>query len=145
MSSRTAREAKYGCSARVASGGGRMYVTMDRYEADWGIVQRGWEAHVLGEAPNKFKSGLEAVTELRKAEGAVGEDQFLRPFVVVGDDGNPLGPVQDNDAVLIFNFRSARPHMTSSLPSISTRSLLLNHPSPSFTPTRMISSFSLCK
>ena len=103
-----AAEAKYGCSARVASGGGRMYVTMDRYEADWGIVQRGWEAHVLGEAPNKFKSGLEAVTELRKAEGAVGEDQFLRPFVVVGDDGNPLGMVQDNDAVLIFNFRSDR-------------------------------------
>ena len=31
-----------------ASGGGRMHVTMDRYEADWGIVERGWKAHVLG-------------------------------------------------------------------------------------------------
>ena len=27
----------------IASGGGRMYVTMDRYEADWNIVERGWK------------------------------------------------------------------------------------------------------
>ncbi|MEA2070788.1 MAG: 2,3-bisphosphoglycerate-independent phosphoglycerate mutase, partial [Asgard group archaeon] len=32
----------------IASGGGRMYVTMDRYESDWKIVQRGWNAHVRG-------------------------------------------------------------------------------------------------
>ena len=35
---------------QVASGGGRMKVTMDRYEADWPMVERGWKAHVLGEA-----------------------------------------------------------------------------------------------
>ena len=27
-----------------------MQVTMDRYGADWNIVKRGWDAHVLGEA-----------------------------------------------------------------------------------------------
>ena len=30
-----------GCDAKIASGGGRMGVTMDRYEADWKIVERG--------------------------------------------------------------------------------------------------------
>ena len=43
-----------GVDARVASGGGRMYITMDRYEADWAMVQRGWAAHVLGEAEHNF-------------------------------------------------------------------------------------------
>ena len=35
----------------IASGGGRMVTTMDRYEADWSIVERGYNAHVLGEGP----------------------------------------------------------------------------------------------
>ena len=35
--------------ARIASGGGRMKITMDRYEADWGMVEKGWKTHVLGE------------------------------------------------------------------------------------------------
>ena len=45
---------------RVASGGGRMLVTMDRYEADWRIVERGWKAHVQGDA-RAFRSAREAV------------------------------------------------------------------------------------
>lgn len=58
-------EAKHGADVKIASGGGRMYVTMDRYESDWNIVERGWKAHVLGEAPNKFKDALTAVKTLR--------------------------------------------------------------------------------
>jgi 2,3-bisphosphoglycerate-independent phosphoglycerate mutase len=54
-----------GCDARVASGGGRMYVTMDRYESDWSIVERGWNAHVLGKAPREFSSHIEALKTLR--------------------------------------------------------------------------------
>lgn len=74
-----------GCDARIASGGGRMNVTMDRYEADWAIVQRGWEAHVLGEAPHKFTSALDAVTTLRKPKPGHDKpvsDQYLDPFVI---------------------------------------------------------------
>ena len=56
---------KSGCDAKIGSGGGRMGVTMDRYEADWSIVEKGWNAHVLGEAPNKFKDAKTAVVELR--------------------------------------------------------------------------------
>ena len=54
-----------GCDAKVASGGGRMKVTMDRYEADWAMVERGWKAHVLGEAPNKFTDPVEGLKELK--------------------------------------------------------------------------------
>eukprot|EP00213_Chloropicon_mariensis_P005872 CAMPEP_0197478934 /NCGR_PEP_ID=MMETSP1309-20131121/30319_1 /TAXON_ID=464262 /ORGANISM="Genus nov. species nov., Strain RCC998" /LENGTH=559 /DNA_ID=CAMNT_0043020487 /DNA_START=65 /DNA_END=1744 /DNA_ORIENTATION=- len=95
-----------GCDALIASGGGRMNVTMDRYEADWGIVERGWKAHVLGEAPHKFESALEAVTELRKLPKA--NDQYLEPFVIVDASGSSVGPIQDNDAVVLFNYRSDR-------------------------------------
>lgn len=38
---------------------------MDRYESDWRIVQRGWEAHVLGEAPHKFKDAVAGVRQLQ--------------------------------------------------------------------------------
>ncbi|MBO5915020.1 MAG: 2,3-bisphosphoglycerate-independent phosphoglycerate mutase, partial [Clostridia bacterium] len=33
----------------IASGGGRMVITMDRYEANWAMVEKGWQTHVLGE------------------------------------------------------------------------------------------------
>eukprot|EP01063_Lacrimia_lanifica_P008984 TRINITY_DN1603_c0_g1_i1.p1 TRINITY_DN1603_c0_g1~~TRINITY_DN1603_c0_g1_i1.p1 ORF type:complete len:633 (+),score=276.65 TRINITY_DN1603_c0_g1_i1:52-1899(+) len=96
------------CDVQVASGGGRMYVTMDRYEAHWDIVERGWKAHVLGEAPHAFPSFGEAVKTLRAAEGDAGSDQFLPPFVVADDEGKPVGPVEDGDGVVLFNFRADR-------------------------------------
>nr|CAB3447893.1 unnamed protein product [Digitaria exilis] len=95
-----------GIDARIASGGGRMYVTMDRYENDWGVVKRGWDAQVLGEAPYKFKSALEAVKTLRAEPKA--NDQYLPPFVIVDDSGNAVGPVLDGDAVVTINFRADR-------------------------------------
>ncbi|PUZ77499.1 hypothetical protein GQ55_1G376500 [Panicum hallii var. hallii] len=95
-----------GIDARIASGGGRMYVTMDRYENDWDVVKRGWDAQVLGEAPYKFKSALEAVKTLRAEPNA--NDQYLPPFVIVDDSGNAVGPVLDGDAVVTINFRADR-------------------------------------
>uniref|UniRef100_A0A7C9E098 phosphoglycerate mutase (2,3-diphosphoglycerate-independent) n=1 Tax=Opuntia streptacantha TaxID=393608 RepID=A0A7C9E098_OPUST len=95
-----------GVDAQIASGGGRMYVTMDRYENDWDVVKRGWYAHVLGEAPYKFRSALEAVKKLRENPNA--NDQYLPPFVIVDENGNPVGPIMDGDAVVTFNFRADR-------------------------------------
>ncbi|KAM0028077.1 putative phosphotransferase (phosphomutase) [Helianthus debilis subsp. tardiflorus] len=95
-----------GIDAQVASGGGRMYVTMDRYENDWEVVKRGWDAQVLGEAPHKFKNVVEAIKTLREAPGA--NDQYLPPFVIVDDSGKAVGPVVDGDAVVTFNFRADR-------------------------------------
>ncbi|XP_052173879.1 2,3-bisphosphoglycerate-independent phosphoglycerate mutase-like [Diospyros lotus] len=95
-----------GVDAKIASGGGRMYVTMDRYENDWEIVKRGWDAQVLGEAPYKFRSAVEAVKKLREQPDA--NDQYLPPFVIVDKNGKPVGPIVDGDAVVTFNFRADR-------------------------------------
>ncbi|KAJ0610137.1 putative phosphotransferase (phosphomutase) [Helianthus annuus] len=95
-----------GIDAQVASGGGRMYVTMDRYENDWEVVKRGWDAQVLGEAPHKFKNVVEGIKKLREAPNA--NDQYLPPFVIVDDNGKPVGPIMDGDAVVTFNFRADR-------------------------------------
>lgn len=95
-----------GIDAQIASGGGRMNVTMDRYENDWGVVKRGWDAQVLGEAPHKFTNALEAIKTLRAAPKA--NDQYLPPFVIVDESGKSVGPIVDGDAVVTFNFRADR-------------------------------------
>ena len=54
-----------GADYRIASGGGRMFITMDRYGADWSMVERGWNVHVLGKG-RQFASAHEAVETWRK-------------------------------------------------------------------------------
>lgn len=90
---------------RIASGGGRMITTMDRYEADWRIVERGWRAHVLG-TERPFPSALEAIRVLREESPGI-SDQLLPAFTVVRD-GEPVGRVRDGDAIVLFNFRGDR-------------------------------------
>lgn len=94
---------------RIASGGGRMHVTMDRYEADWSIVERGWKAHVLGEA-RPFDSARQAIETLYEEDSSV-DDQLLPAFVITeasADGRRPVGPIRDGAAVLLFNFRGDR-------------------------------------
>jgi 2,3-bisphosphoglycerate-independent phosphoglycerate mutase len=98
--------AEFGITAVVGSGGGRMATTMDRYEADWTIVERGYQAHAAGTA-RAFTSAEEALATLRKEHPGV-SDQFLPEFTVVGDDGRPVGNMHDGDAVVLFNFRGDR-------------------------------------
>jgi len=92
-------------NAAIASGGGRMRVTMDRYEADWKIVERGWKAHVLGQGET-YPSAEEAIKTIRKNEPGV-TDQFLPPFVIE-KNGKPAGPIQNGDSVIFYNFRGDR-------------------------------------
>jgi len=93
-----------GCDARIASGGGRMFITMDRYGADWSMVERGWQTHVLGEGRH-FASAEEAITTLRKETGAI--DQDLGAFVIA-ENGKPVGTIDDGDSVVFYNFRGDR-------------------------------------
>jgi 2,3-bisphosphoglycerate-independent phosphoglycerate mutase len=90
-----------GVDARIVSGGGRMKITMDRYEADWQMVERGWHTHVLADA-RAFGSATEAVNTLRGENPGI-IDQDLPPFVVA-----PATPMQDGDSVVMFNFRGDR-------------------------------------
>lgn len=94
-----------GFDARIASGGGRMFITMDRYEADWQMVARGWAIHVRGEG-RRFGSAREAI-ESHRAEKLGVIDQDL-PGFVIEKDGAPVGPIVDGDAVVFFNFRGDR-------------------------------------
>ncbi|MFA6316924.1 MAG: 2,3-bisphosphoglycerate-independent phosphoglycerate mutase [Elusimicrobiota bacterium] len=90
---------------RLASGGGRMITTMDRYNADWSVVARGWKAHVQG-VGRTFPSACEAI-KTYYAEDPKMTDQYMDSFVVT-EGGKPVGPVQDGDAVVFFNFRGDR-------------------------------------
>ena len=86
----------------IASGGGRMHITMDRYEASWDMVARGWRCHVRGEG-RPFPSASEAVRTFYEEDPEV-NDQYLPAFVIEGIDGR----IRDGDGVLLFNFRGDR-------------------------------------
>ncbi|MBQ8164859.1 MAG: 2,3-bisphosphoglycerate-independent phosphoglycerate mutase [Clostridia bacterium] len=88
----------------IASGGGRMNITMDRYEADWSMVERGWNTHVMGEG-RMFKSAEEAIQTYRDETNVIDQDL---PAFVIEKDGQPAGKIVDNDSVIFFNFRGDR-------------------------------------
>ena len=91
-------------TGKIASGGGRMYITMDRYEADWDMVKRGFECHVHG-IGRPFPDAKTAIETYRRETGCI--DQDLREFVIT-EDGRPVGKVQPGDSVVLFNFRGDR-------------------------------------
>lgn len=90
--------------ACIASGGGRMKITMDRYEANWAMVEEGWHTHVLGEG-RQFASAKEAIETYRAETGVVDQDL---PAFVIAKDGKPVGTIEDGDSVILFNFRGDR-------------------------------------
>ena len=92
---------KGGLDYRIASGGGRMLITMDRYEADWEMVKRGWDCHVHGLGA-RFSSAKEAVENFYAEDPKI-DDQWLPQFVIGDYQG-----IKDGDSVLFFNFRGDR-------------------------------------
>ncbi len=89
---------------KIASGGGRMVITMDRYEANWKMVELGWQTHVLGMG-RQFASAAEAVEAYRAEYKVI--DQDLPPFVIA-ENGAPVGTINDGDSVVFYNFRGDR-------------------------------------
>jgi 2,3-bisphosphoglycerate-independent phosphoglycerate mutase len=107
LASRNAKGRDY----RIASGGGRQYITMDRYNADWEQVKRGWDCHVLGKG-RQFASAKAAI-EAYRAEQPNVIDQDIREFVIVdgvpgSPEAKPVGTIEDGDSVVYFNFRGDR-------------------------------------
>ena len=88
----------------IASGGGRMVVTMDRYEANWGMVEAGWRTHVQG-IGRQFASAKEAIETYRAETGCIDQDL---PAFVVARDGAPVAKIANGDSVVLFNFRGDR-------------------------------------
>ena len=97
------KDASY--DVRIASGGGRMQITMDRYQANWGMVKAGWDIHVHGQG-RCFASAKEAIETFRAEQPGV-IDQDL-PAFVIGENGKPVGAMEDGDSVILFNFRGDR-------------------------------------
>ena len=90
---------------RIASGGGRMHITMDRYEADWEMVARGWRCHVHGRG-RTFPTASEAIRTFYAEDPDI-DDQYL-PAFVIAEDGEPVGRIEDGHGVVFFNFRGDR-------------------------------------
>jgi len=92
------------CHFRIASGGGRMTITMDRYNADWSMVESGYNCHAHG-IGRRFASARQAVETMYEEDDR--GDQYLDAFVIA-DDERPVGTIADGDAVILFNFRGDR-------------------------------------
>ncbi|MFV0484819.1 MAG: 2,3-bisphosphoglycerate-independent phosphoglycerate mutase [Candidatus Saccharimonadales bacterium] len=90
---------------KIASGGGRMVMTADRYENDWGMVELGWKTSVLGEG-RQFANAEDAVTEFRKENPEL-QDQYM-PAFVIAENGKPIGTINDDDSVIYLDFRADR-------------------------------------
>ncbi|WP_296492540.1 2,3-bisphosphoglycerate-independent phosphoglycerate mutase [Rhodoferax sp.] len=94
-----------GFDARIASGGGRQNITMDRYDANWPMVEKGWKTHVLGQGP-QFANATAAVNGLRASHpGTIDQDL---PEFVVAENGQPIGTIENGDSVVFYNFRGDR-------------------------------------
>ncbi len=94
---------------QIASGGGRMVITMDRYQADWKMVEQGYHLHVHGSTELSGTKVDSALPEVKRQYDANPDlsDQYLEPFVVVRD-GEPVGKIRNGDGVVLFNFRGDR-------------------------------------
>ncbi|HCG35556.1 MAG TPA: 2,3-bisphosphoglycerate-independent phosphoglycerate mutase [Clostridiales bacterium] len=90
---------------KIASGGGRMQITMDRYEANWNMVKKGWDIHVRGEGRG-FCSAKKAIETYRQEYNCI--DQDLPGFVIVDDGEQPVGKIENGDSVIFYNFRGDR-------------------------------------
>ena len=88
----------------IASGGGRMQITMDRYEANWAMVEAGWHTHVQG-LGRQFPSAKAAIETYRAETGCIDQDL---PAFVVARDGAPVATIANGDSVILFNFRGDR-------------------------------------
>jgi len=89
---------------KIASGGGRMVVTMDRYEANWGMVETGWKTHVQG-IGRQFADAKTAIETYRAELGCIDQDL---PAFVVAENGEPVAKIANGDSVVLFNFRGDR-------------------------------------
>ena len=93
-----------GCDYRIASGGGRMQITMDRYEANWPMVEAGWRTHVQG-IGRQFSSAKEAIETYRAELGCIDQDL---PAFVIAENGEPVAKIHNGDSVILYNFRGDR-------------------------------------
>ncbi|NTV13743.1 MAG: 2,3-bisphosphoglycerate-independent phosphoglycerate mutase [Desulfobulbaceae bacterium] len=87
---------------QVATVSGRYYA-MDR-DNRWDRVALAWQALVAGCGP----VAADPLVAVREAYGREESDEFVKPTVIVGAGGQPLGSIASGDTVIFFNFRADR-------------------------------------
>ena len=90
-------------AGQVASVCGR-YWAMDR-DKRWERVSRAYDLLVKGHSEQSATDPVQAIADSYAADIT---DEFVEPTVITGDDGNPLGVVQDGDSIFFWNFRADR-------------------------------------
>lgn len=95
-----------GFDYQIASMGGREVICMDRYGANWKMIQQGWDLIVDG-IGDGFPTATQGYQERKKHQQAPATDQNIQPFCVM-KDGTPIGKVQNGDVCLWMNFRGDR-------------------------------------
>jgi len=89
-------------NGQIASIVGRYY-GMDR-DKRWERIKEAYDLYVLG----KGKKSVDMVQAMQQSYNDGVTDEFVKPVVRVGNDGNPVGVIKPNDVVICFNFRTDR-------------------------------------
>ncbi|MFL6561117.1 MAG: 2,3-bisphosphoglycerate-independent phosphoglycerate mutase, partial [Bacillus sp. (in: firmicutes)] len=79
------------------------YYSMDR-DKRWERVEKSYRSIVYGDGPT-YTNPLEVVED-SYSHGIF--DEFVIPSVITKEDGQPVATIQDNDAVIFYNFRPDR-------------------------------------
>jgi 2,3-bisphosphoglycerate-independent phosphoglycerate mutase len=95
--------AEYGVG-KLASVSGR-YFAMDR-DYRWEKERKAFDAMVTGNSAGG--AYVNAIARVRESYHNEITDEFLEPFVCVDENGAPVGPIRDEDAVICFNYRADR-------------------------------------
>ena len=91
---------------RIATVQGRFYA-MDR-DKRWDRVQRAYRTLVFGQG----QPAEDPLLAIQSSYDNDVTDEFIEPIVIT-QQGQPVGLVQDGDSVIFFNFRSDRPRELS--------------------------------
>ncbi|MGZ6525436.1 MAG: 2,3-bisphosphoglycerate-independent phosphoglycerate mutase, partial [Tumebacillaceae bacterium] len=79
------------------------YYAMDR-DKRWERTEKAYRAMVYGDGPKS----TDPIQALHDSYHASVTDEFVLPTVITHEDGTPVGLIQDNDAIIMFNFRPDR-------------------------------------
>lgn len=87
---------------KIATVQGRYYA-MDR-DKRWERVEKSYRAMVYGDGP----TAQEPIQAVEESYAASVYDEFVMPTVIVDNNNEPVGLVQEGDAVVFMNFRPDR-------------------------------------
>lgn len=94
---------------QIASLGGR-YFAMDRNN-NWDRIEKAYKTFI-GQGERKIKDVSTAIDEMYKEDIT---DEYFEPSVVVGEDGQAIGALENGDALFCFNFRKDRARQMTSV------------------------------